>query len=119
QRIFEPFFTTKEVGKGSGLGLASEYGIIKQHEGWINVGSSPGEGTTFRIYLPVNRTPKTERVSANETKGDVRGGTERILVVEDEPNLRELICRVLAGAGYAVSEADSGPEAIKLFENSP
>jgi PAS domain S-box-containing protein len=115
-RIFEPFFSTKEVGKGTGLGLATVYGIVKQHEGWIEVTSEVGVGTTFKIYFPaVLRRPEssTETSPAPE---QVRGGRETILIVEDEPVLRELIREVLQQYDYKVIEAGSGVEALRVWD---
>ncbi|MBE7553181.1 MAG: PAS domain S-box protein [Anaerolineales bacterium] len=110
--IFEPFFTTKEVGQGTGLGLATVYGIIKQSGGDILVYSEPGYGTTFKIYLPASETvpdvpvPQAPRVS--------HAGTETILLVEDEEGVRNLIGRILKGKGYTVLESRHGDEALLL-----
>ncbi|MGO9953024.1 MAG: PAS domain S-box protein [Dissulfurispiraceae bacterium] len=113
-RIFEPFFTTKEVGKGTGLGLAMVYGIIKQHDGYINVYSKPGKGTTFRIYLPA--TGSNETILARMTDGALpRGGTETILVAEDDEKLRKLADIILTQSGYNVILAKDGEEAINKF----
>lgn len=110
-RIFEPFFTTKEVGKGTGLGLATVYGIVKQHEGWVEVESTVGRGTTFHIYLPA--TNGHAAVEAEKTrKPDARGSGETVLVVEDEAALRRLVCTVLRNRGYQVHAAGSGLEAL-------
>jgi signal transduction histidine kinase/ActR/RegA family two-component response regulator len=117
RRIFEPFFTTKEVGKGTGLGLATVYGIVKQHQGWIEVESEPGKGTAFKVFLP-------RSVKAAEPAGEppaekaVRGGTETILVVEDEVAVRELVCNLLAGQGYQILQAESGPKALQVWRDS-
>ncbi len=113
-RIFEPFFTTKEVGKGTGLGLSTAYGIVKQHQGWMEVQSVLGEGTTFRIYLPASdKIPeKTPPVISPSTSG---GGHETILVVEDEPSLRALVGVVLKRYGYHVLEARNGVEALEIW----
>jgi two-component system, cell cycle sensor histidine kinase and response regulator CckA len=112
-RIFEPFFTTKELGKGTGLGLAMVYGIVKQHDGHINVYSEPGHGTTFRIYLPVHA--RTTEVEPPLTPAPLAGGTETILVAEDEAALRALARDVLEGLGYKVLLAADGAEAVRLF----
>ncbi|MDB6053433.1 MAG: Blue-light-activated protein [Verrucomicrobiales bacterium] len=114
-RIFEPFFTTKEVGKGTGLGLATVYGIVKQHHGWIELLSEVNRGTTFRIYLPISSRPMTQAPAKGLTY-DVRGGKETVLVVEDEPELRSLVREILHHYGYTVHEAASGPEAIPVWE---
>jgi two-component system cell cycle sensor histidine kinase/response regulator CckA len=114
-RIFEPFFTTKEVGKGTGLGLATVYGIVKQHQGWIEVESVVGKGTTFRIYIPFVGAPQpdTEKPS---TQIIVRGGTETILLVEDERPVRELVARILEKYGYKILQAGTGVEAVGIWQ---
>lgn len=109
-RIFEPFFTTKPKGKGTGLGLATVYGIVKQSGGTILVNSEPGRGTTFQVYLPATKAPMDESDRASETD-DLRG-TETILVVEDEPAVRALVCDTLRVHGYGVLQAPHGFEAI-------
>ena len=114
-RIFEPFFTTKDVGKGTGLGLATVFGIIEQHQGWIDVESEPGRGTTFRVYLPrllKSTDPRLAPVVHEET---VRGGTETILVVEDDSALRLVVCNALSRLGYRVIEASSGVRALDVW----
>jgi two-component system cell cycle sensor histidine kinase/response regulator CckA len=114
-RIFEPFFTTKELGKGTGLGLATVYGIVRQHGGFLHVYSEVGSGTTFRIYLPV--TPGTEKAAAIvEESRDVRGGSETILIAEDHEGLRELARETLANLGYEILIACDGEEAVRLFQ---
>ncbi len=117
QRIFEPFFTTKEIGKGTGLGLATVYGIVKQHQGWIEVESTIGKGTTFRIYIPyVGITePDTEKPTTQIT---IRGGTETILLVEDERPVRELVARILQKYGYYILHAGSGTEAFGVWNEN-
>ena len=110
-RIFEPFFTTKEVGKGTGLGLATVYGIVKQHEGWVEVESTVGKGTTFHIYLP-STNGHTHTEASSEKKKEARGSGETVLVVEDEAALRRLVCTVLRNRGYRVHAAGSGLEAL-------
>jgi len=112
-RIFEPFFTTKEVGKGSGLGLATVYGIVAQLEGWIEVASAVNHGTTLSIFLPVSEEKAEPVRSTNAT--DLRGGDETILVVEDEPAVREIMTQVLRHHGYDVIEAGDGREAIGMW----
>jgi len=114
QRIFEPFFTTKEVGKGTGLGLSIIYAIIKQHEGYINVYSEPGIGTTFRIYLPASTTgPVGEQKSVAEALP--RRGSETILLAEDDESLRMLDISLLEEFGYTVIAAIDGKDAVKKF----
>ncbi len=114
QRIFEPFFTTKDVGKGTGLGLAVVYGIIKQHDGHINVYSEPGHGTTFRIYLPLVEPDTGEEASRQREEAPVRG-TETILLAEDNELVRDLAKSVLTEFGYTVIEAVDGEDAIWKF----
>ncbi|MDB6066584.1 MAG: Blue-light-activated protein [Pedosphaera sp.] len=112
--IFEPFFTTKAVGKGTGLGLATVYGIVRQHEGWIEVDSQIGHGTTFRVFLPCSGEAKggPEQRAREDSP---RGGAELILVVEDEETVRELVCSILKGSGYRVLEAAAGAEALGIW----
>jgi len=112
--IFEPFFTTKEVGKGTGLGLATVYGIVRQHQGMVQVYSEVGTGTTFKVYLPsVERFAKTTRSTVAEP---ARGGDETVLVAEDDEALRKLAARILEEAGYTVLLATNGQEALDIFE---
>ncbi|MCL5966345.1 MAG: response regulator [Deltaproteobacteria bacterium] len=113
-RIFEPFFTTKEPGKGTGLGLSMVYGIVKQHDGYINVYSEPGRGTTFKIYLPLVKSAIEETVHAMPAAYP-EGGTETILVAEDEQVVRELTKAVLEKFGYTVIAAEDGEDAIRKF----
>ncbi len=115
-RIFEPFFTTKEVGKGTGLGLATVYGIVKQHEGWIEVASEVGHGTTFSLYFPASEAVAGGEVQQAAPTAPVRGGKETILVVEDEAVLRQMARTILEDCGYRVMEAASGIEALKVWE---
>jgi two-component system cell cycle sensor histidine kinase/response regulator CckA len=111
--IFEPFFTTKEIGKGTGLGLAMVYGIVKQSGGFIWVESLPGKGTTFEIYLP-QVTGKAVIVEPEEKNSPTPLGSETVLVVEDEAGVRELACQFLRVKGYTVLEAEGGQEALAL-----
>jgi signal transduction histidine kinase len=113
KQIFEPFFTTKEVGKGTGLGLSIVYGIVKQHNGTINVYSEPGKGTTFKIYLPAIETAGETPAARIEDRP--AGGRETILIAEDENDVRVLITIVLREAGYTVIESADGEEALKQF----
>jgi signal transduction histidine kinase/ActR/RegA family two-component response regulator/HAMP domain-containing protein len=115
-RIFEPFFTTKEVGKGTGLGLATVYGIVKQHEGWVDVESEPGVGTIFDVFLPALTENAPRPVEPKKVERSMEGGKETILVVEDEDVLRDLAKMILAGCGYQIIEARSGAEALRVWE---
>ncbi|MEZ5415739.1 MAG: PAS domain S-box protein [Vicinamibacterales bacterium] len=113
-RIFEPFFTTKEAGRGTGLGLATVFGIVRQHGGWLNVASEVGRGATFDVYLPasVELQPAAEPRASRPAPV---GGTETLLVVEDEASVRSLVRSVLERRGYAVLEASNGVEALKVW----
>jgi PAS domain S-box-containing protein len=113
-RIFEPFFTTKETGKGTGLGLATVFGIVKQHHGWIKVDTRPGEGATFRVFLPVCPAEIAEP-AADPASVPARGGTETILLVEDDIAVRTPLRLVLQRHGYRVLEAANGGEALTLW----
>jgi two-component system cell cycle sensor histidine kinase/response regulator CckA len=112
-KIFEPFFTTKELGRGTGLGLAIVYGIIKQHNGFINVYSEPGKGTTFRIHLPL--IPEMDMDMANELVPPPTGGTETILLAEDDQTVRALAGIFLRDFGYRVIDAVDGTDALEKF----
>jgi signal transduction histidine kinase/ActR/RegA family two-component response regulator len=114
--IFEPFFTTKEIGKGTGLGLATVYGIVKQHEGWIEVVSEVGKGSTFNVFLPASSEPIKAPPPESALAAPVQGGKETILVVEDEPVLRDMAHLILNDCGYRVLEAESGTDALKVWE---
>ena len=113
-RVFEPFFTTKEKGKGTGLGLATVYGIVKQSDGYIAVESAPGQGTRFRIYLPRVEAPAT--APAQPEKPAAAAGSETILLVEDEESVRRLARAFLENRGYKVLEARDGPHAVEICE---
>jgi two-component system cell cycle sensor histidine kinase/response regulator CckA len=112
-RIFEPFFTTKEIGKGTGLGLATVYGIVKQHQGWIEVESQVGYGTTFKVFLPV--ATKAAPVATASRNKDMPGGSETILLVEDETALCELVQEILEKRGYRVLDASTGVKALEIW----
>jgi signal transduction histidine kinase/CheY-like chemotaxis protein len=111
-RLFEPFFTTKPLGQGSGLGLATVYGIVRQHQGGIQVESTLGRGTTFTLWLPSTSAVGAVVLPAAVGNADVEGGDETLLVVDDDAVVRELLVRILADVGYRVISADSGPEAL-------
>ncbi len=115
RRVFEPFFTTKEVGKGTGLGLATVYGIAKQHNGWIEVKSQPGAGSTFSVYLPVSDKPQIHYARIPKQTVNHRGA-ETLLLVEDASNVRNAISIALKRHGYQVYEASDGHAAIALWE---
>jgi two-component system cell cycle sensor histidine kinase/response regulator CckA len=116
-RIFEPFFTTKELGKGTGLGLATVYGIVKQHDGFLNIYSEVGKGTTFRVYFPAStgcasqRPPDIAMISVT--------GSETILVADDHKGIREVAHEILSSYGYATILAADGQEALRLFRQDP
>ncbi len=114
--LFEPFFTTKEVGKGTGLGLATVHGIVRQHGGSIRVYSAPGEGTTFKIYLPETDEP-LDAAPAGASGAQGARGAERILLVEDDPDVRALTETVLERGGYEVIAARDGDEALRVFRD--
>jgi CheY-like chemotaxis protein len=116
--IFEPFFTTKEIGKGTGLGLATVYGVVKQSGGFIWVDSSPGAGTKFEIYLP-QAAGKAAIDKTQDKPSPVPRGSETILVVEDEAGVRELACQFLRVKGYSVLEADGGQAALDVARRHP
>jgi CheY-like chemotaxis protein len=116
-RLFEPFFTTKEVGKGTGLGLATVHGIVKQNGGNIGVYSEVGKGSSFHVYLPQARQPQLVP-EVRQPTGRV-GGTEGILVVEDADGLRQLVKRVLQRQGYAVFEAANANDALAVLSQAP
>jgi signal transduction histidine kinase len=115
-RVFEPFFTTKEVGKGTGLGLATVFGVIKQHGGFIHLYSERGKGTTFRVYLPAGSGASEPR--APISSGQTPRGTETILLAEDNEGLREAAREMLEGLGYRVILASDGGQAVQLFKTN-
>ena len=112
-RMFEPFFTTKEPGKGTGLGLATVYGVVRQSGGSIRVQSEPGRGTTIKIYLPRVKD-KAARLNGNGSRAPLPQGNETILLVEDQPGIRELARMFLEGLGYTVLESTDGAEALEI-----
>ena len=118
QRLFEPFFTTKEVGKGTGLGLSITYGIVKSHEGHLQVKSEPGTGSIFEVHLPlIESLPAGMQMPDGPQEAPRGAGT--ILLVEDDPEVRKLIQEALAGLGYSVLEAGSAGDAIQVAQNYP
>jgi PAS domain S-box-containing protein len=115
-RIFEPFFTTKEQGKGTGLGLAVVFGVVQTHKGFIDVESELGKGTTFRLYLPASQAAEPISVKEEETLEEIPGGTETVLVVEDEEMLMMSLRMVLVEKGYKVLSAEDGLTALKIYQ---
>jgi CheY-like chemotaxis protein len=115
-RIFEPFFTTKEPGRGTGLGLATVFGIVEQHSGWTDVESEVGRGTSFHVFLP--SLPFGRRHRRSPTRSDARVGGETILLVEDDAIVRSSLRGILAHYGYNVVEASTGPEALLRWDES-
>ncbi len=118
ERIFEPFFTTKRARKGSGLGLSTVYGIVNQHEGWIDVDSTPGKGTDIHVYLPTFSTliHHDESPEADQSEHALTGDGERILLVEDDKSVRSLMKSILTRNGYEVRAAESTEEALEIYE---
>ena len=115
-KIFEPFFSTKEVGKGTGLGLSVVFGIVKKHNGWINVYSEPGQGAVFRIYLPaVSQTVEKAEENKNKSFQDLRGHGERILIIEDNRDVRDFASAALRQNGYVTYEAENAAAAVDVF----
>ena len=115
--IFEPFFTTKEMGKGTGLGLATVYGVVKQHDGFIHLYSEPGKGTTFRVYLPASKGTAEPREPKRDEQ--IPRGTETILLAEDNEGLQEAAKEMLERLGYRVIVASNGTDAVQLFTKDP
>jgi len=116
-RIFEPFFTTKGLGNGTGLGLSTVFGIVRQHRGWIDVSSKPRQGTVFRLHFPVCEQPAQRAEPSFETAMFLRGH-ETVLVAEDQDELRAMVSLVLTAQGYKVLTAASGVEALKVYEDA-
>ncbi|MEI7815690.1 MAG: ATP-binding protein [Desulfuromonadales bacterium] len=118
EKLFEPFFTTKEIGKGTGLGLAMVYGITKQHNGFVDVSSEPGQGATFRVYLPIVLSESGSKEAGITEIEVVLPGSEVILIVEDDADLLEFMIRMLTKRGYRVISAANGEEAVEKFKNN-
>jgi nitrogen-specific signal transduction histidine kinase/ActR/RegA family two-component response regulator len=116
KRIFEPFFTTKGIGKGTGLGLSVVFGVVQTHKGFIDVESELGKGTTFRLYLPASQVAAPISVKDEETLEEILGGTETLLVVEDEEMLMMSLQMVLVEKGYKVLSAEDGLTALKIYQ---
>ena len=119
EQAFEPFFSTKEFGQGTGLGLSVVYGILRQHGGWVEAASTPGAGSTFRLFFPAVTTDSEflpQETAASAAK-EVQGGGEHLLLVEDEVSVREFLERAMRRHGYEVSVAGSGREALQIFED--
>jgi CheY-like chemotaxis protein len=114
-KIFEPFFTTKEVGKGTGMGLATVYGIVKQHQGWVEVESEPGAGSVFKVFLPVANGQVSKNNGSEATFIRADDASRTIFIVEDETPLRIMASKVLQRMGYQVVAAKDGPEALSLW----
>jgi CheY-like chemotaxis protein len=119
ERMFEPFFTTKEAGKGTGLGLSTVYGIVKQSGGDVWVYSEPGEGTTFKIYLPRLAAGAAAASASFDVRAAPANGHETVLLVEDDERLRTLAARVLGERGYTVLPASNGADALAVAEGHP
>jgi len=117
-RVFEPFFTTKEPGKGTGLGLATVYGIVKQHDGWVEVASEVGKGTAFSVFFPASLQTAATTRNSEALAAQMRGKGETILVVEDEQSVLAMGRMILQDCGYRILEAGSGAEALELWRQN-
>src|SRR5262249_31573085 len=117
ERAIQPFFTTKEVGKGSGLGLSMIYGFARQSGGHLKIYSEAGHGTTVKLFLPRAAAAAKAAAREAETVVEETRGSEAILVVEDEPDVRALVVRHLSSLGYTVHAADNGPSALKIVDS--
>ncbi|XDD51619.1 response regulator [Leptospira sp. WS92.C1] len=115
-KIFEPFFTTKGIGKGTGLGLSLVYSIIDNHQGFVDVHTALGFGTSFYVYLPVSESANVNKIISESSESEIHGGTEMILVVEDEDMIRDLLRTLLQSKGYRIVNARNGSEALALFK---
>jgi two-component system, cell cycle sensor histidine kinase and response regulator CckA len=113
-RIFEPFFTTKDIGKGTGLGLAVVFGVVQEHQGFVDVESAVGKGSTFKVYLPVSEGASSGDTDSSIDRGVVPGGSETILIVEDEDLMRDFLVAVFEQKGYRVLTASDGEEALRI-----
>ena len=116
QRIFEPFFTTREMGRGTGLGLASAYGIVKNHSGYITCDSDTDQGTTFRVYLP-EAEEAAEKADKKEEKFPLVGGSGTILFVDDEETIRQIGHEMLSRFGFTVITAEDGEKALEIYRD--
>jgi signal transduction histidine kinase/ActR/RegA family two-component response regulator len=117
KRIFEPFFTTKAAGGGTGLGLSVVFGIMESHGGFVDVVSKPGYGTTFSLYFPVEPMPTVGTETGAEPEKEIKGGTETVLVVEDEETLKEAVRLILSMKGYTVLTAEDGNQAVEMYRD--
>jgi two-component system cell cycle sensor histidine kinase/response regulator CckA len=117
QRVFEPFFTTKQSGEGTGLGLSVVYGIIKEHQGWINVSSKPGKGSKFTIYLPASSERPLSDKQSDRGSTKLQGEGEKILLVEDDGTIRKFMEAQLKKNGYSVVTAENGARSMEIIEN--
>jgi CheY-like chemotaxis protein len=115
QRIFEPFFTTKDTGRGIGLGLSVVHGIVNRHGGWVNAYSEPGKGSAFKVFFSAVTAPASDHSATKLLLQRYRGNGERILVVEDDEAVRQLLVRILTESGYSVAEAAGRLEALRIF----